>query len=168
MAEPEAEQEETGQDEPKKGKKLWLLLTLALACAFGGGGFYAMRSGMLDSILPSGHTAEAPVPNAHVAKSDPPTFLELDPLMISVGDASGIKQLRFRAFLQTETADPKIAALQPRILDIFATYLRAIPVAELENPTALLRLRAQLLRRVQLLTGPDTVNDILIIDFVIT
>jgi flagellar FliL protein len=60
-----------------------------------------------------------------------------------------------------------VEAVRPRVLDIFATYLRALPLSELQDPTALLHVRAQLLRRVQLLTGPDMVEDLLIIDFVI-
>ncbi|MEM7517299.1 MAG: flagellar basal body-associated FliL family protein, partial [Planctomycetota bacterium] len=131
----------------------------------GGGGFYATYSGLLG--------AETPAPEGdQVAttgpETDPIEFVELDPLQVSVGGEGSIRQLRFRAYLQLGPAgaDP-VEVVRPRILDIFATYLRAVPVATLEDPTALLRIRSQLLRRVQLLTGPDAVEDLLIIDFVI-
>lgn len=160
---------ESSQDAPRRGMgKVGWGLTLVLALALGGGGFYATHAGVLDSVL---HSAEATDGEAgeHAGPAGvAPNFLELDPLTVSVGGAGSIRQLRFRAFLQlAQGAGQDVTALQPRILDIFATYLRAVSVDRLEDPTSLLQLRAQLLRRVQLLVGPDVVDDLLIIDFVI-
>ena len=148
------------------GKVGWGL-TLVAALIMGGGGFYATYAGALDSVLHpdagTGQHGDAP------SMAHAPSFVELDPLMVTVGGAGSIRQLRFRAFLQlNEGARDSVTELQPRILDIFATYLRAVSVDRLEDPTSLLHLRAQLLRRVQLLAGPDIVADLLIIDFVIT
>lgn len=141
-----------------------MFLTGLAAAALGGAGFYATWSGRVDSLLRSGQTAIA---TGSVA-ADAPVFMELDPLTVTVGGADSIRQLRFRAFLQLGPENgAAVAALQPRILDIFATYLRAVGVDRLEDPTALLHLRAQLLRRVQLLAGADAVKNLLIIDFVI-
>ena len=180
--------DETGAEAPTKKGKGGLVLLLAGVLALGGGGFFATWSGMADPIL--GATAGDPHGDAHGGEhasvdaahgsshgaSDEhdgavtgPAYVELDPLMVSVGGSGSIRQLRFRAYLQVAGGqDAAVAGLQPRILDIFATYLRAVPIDRLEDPTALLRLRAQLLRRVQLLAGPDTVEDLLIIDFVVT
>jgi len=168
-----AEPDDTPSDEPegtgKKKGKLGLIITLVLSLLLAGGGFFATFSGMLDPILGTAETEAESEPEAEQDMASAPVFLELDPLMVSVGGSGSIRQLRFRAFLQlNEGPDDRIAALQPRILDIFATYLRAVSVDRLEDPTALLHLRAQLLRRVQLLAGPDAVHDLLIVDFVIT
>ena len=46
-------------------------------------------------------------------------------------------------------------------------YLRALQTSDVENPSALARLRAQMLRRVQIVTGQGRVNDLLIMEFVI-
>ena len=140
-------------------------ITAVLALGLGGGAFFAMHSGLVDGLLHAEETPHAEE-GTETAKEH---YLELDPLMISVGGANSVKQLRFRAFLQlADEAQTDVAALQPRILDIFATYLRAVSVDRLEDPTGLLHLRAQLLRRGQLLAGRDAVEDLLIIDFVIT
>ncbi|MEO0859490.1 MAG: flagellar basal body-associated FliL family protein [Pseudomonadota bacterium] len=150
--------------EKKRGFGLvgWLVVVI-LAVLLGGGGFYVTYSGMLSDLMAKD------VPAHPVADAQGPVFVELDPMMISVGGPGSIRQLRFRAFLQTpHEGDSHVAALQPRILDIFATYLRAVGMDRLEDPAALLRIRAQLLRRVQLLAGPDAVSDLLIIDFVLT
>ncbi|SDY44847.1 flagellar FliL protein [Jannaschia faecimaris] len=150
---------------PKKGLGIlgWSFTTLS-ALFLATAGFYASYSGVLGE---SGRIMNA-ANGSHSNPEKVPIFLELDPMMISVGDAGSIRQMRFRAFLQLEEGHRDVAALQPRILDIFSTYLRAVSVQKLEDPTALLDLRAQLLRRVQLLAGRDSVRDLLIIDFVIT
>ena len=160
---------ETAEPKTKKGLK-GLMMTVVAATVLGGAGFYATSSGLIDSLLDPAHGEVAHGEDAHgEVAGDAPVFVELDPLMVTVGGAGSIRQLRFRAFLQVgPVAGDAVAALQPRILDIFATYLRAVGVDRLEDPTALLQLRAQLLRRVQLLAGSEAVKDLLIIDFVIT
>lgn len=154
-----------GDAKPKKGLgKIGWALVLVLGLGLGGGGFFATYSGMFSAA-----ESKAAEPDDTLMKDGPElVFLELDPMMISVGNAGSIRQLRFRAYLQLPERNGDVAALQPRILDVFSTYLRAVSVDRLEDPTSLLDLRAQLLRRVQLLTGPGAVNDLLIIDFVIT
>jgi flagellar FliL protein len=55
----------------------------------------------------------------------------------------------------------------PRIQDVLNTYLRAVDVEDLEEPAALLRLRAQMLRRVQVVVGDGPVRDLLVTEFVL-
>ena len=164
MAEP-TDSTQTEDAKPKKGLgKIGWGLTALVALGLGGGGFFATYSGLLSPGGGATHTAQ----EGKAGSDQAPIFLELEPMMISVGDANSVRQMRFRAFLQLEDGHGDVAALAPRILDIFSTYLRAVSVDRLEDPTALLALRAQLLRRVQLLAGPEAVSDLLIIDFVIT
>lgn len=46
-------------------------------------------------------------------------------------------------------------------------YLRAVETSELEQRAALVRMRAQMLRRVQVVTGEGRVRDLLIMEFVL-
>ena len=55
----------------------------------------------------------------------------------------------------------------PRVLDVLNTYLRAVEVRDLEEPSSLVKLRAQMLRRVQVVTGEGKVRDLLITEFVL-
>jgi flagellar FliL protein len=57
--------------------------------------------------------------------------------------------------------------LMPRILDVLNTYLRAVDVRDLEQPAAIARLRAQMLRRIQVVTGEGRVRDLLITEFIL-
>jgi flagellar FliL protein len=154
------EEEKTGTN-GGGGAKRWILVA-GVAVLFGAGGFYVPYSGLI-----GGGSAEAtPAPVEGAVEG--PVFADLEPLQISVGGEGSIQQLRFRATLQlTDSTSDTVLALQPRILDILATYLRALPTDVLRDPTALLKIRAQMLQRIQLLTGPGVVEDLLIIDFVI-
>ncbi len=147
---------------PKKGSKLPLLAGLVLALALGGAGYYATSSGLIGG----GH-AEEPAP-AGPAPLAPIGFVKIEPIVISLGPRSSSRHLRFAAELEVgsaETAD--VEHLMPRILDVLNTYLRAVEVREFDDPTALTRLRAQMLRRVQIVTGEGRVRDLLVTEFVL-
>lgn len=148
-------------EEPKKGGKLGLLIGLVLALICGGGGFYAVYSGMV--LAPTDHEEHAEAPSK-VSKMA--VFVPIEPMIVSLG-VNASRQLRFRAELEVDPAhESDVAHMMPRILDILNGYLRAVELAELQDPTALIRLRGQMLRRVQLVTGKGNVRDLLITEFV--
>ena len=55
----------------------------------------------------------------------------------------------------------------PRIRDTLNTYLRAVEEEDLMRPSGMARLRAQMLRRLQLAAPDAEISDILITDFVL-
>ncbi|WGH80167.1 flagellar basal body-associated FliL family protein [Jannaschia ovalis] len=162
----ETDSPDSEDDGPKRGGKLkWILVGVGVLAA-GGGGFYTAFSGALDAILPGAESAESALEEA--AEPLALAFLPLDPITVTVGGPETLRNLRFRAQLQVSaTGMERAETVRPRIADIATTYLRAVPMEVLESPTALLRVRAQLLRRVQLLAGPGTVEDLLVSEFVI-
>jgi flagellar FliL protein len=95
-------------------------------------------------------------------------FVPLDTMVVSLGADSGSSHLRFTAQVEVEdTAEADVTLLKPRILDVLNSYLRAIDTASIEDPQAMARLRAQMLRRVQIVTGEGRVRDLLITEFVL-
>lgn len=148
---------------PKKKGKLPLILGLTGAVVLGAGGFYATYSGM---IL-GGDAAHEPVASGESVLPDI-TFVPVDPITISLGPQSRSRHLRFASQLEVQT--PHVAEVQlllPRISDVLNSYLRAVELVQLEDPSALMRLKAQMLRRVQIVTGQDRVRDLLISEFVL-
>ena len=96
-------------------------------------------------------------------------FLAVDPLVISLGPGGGNSHLRFRAQLEVAPGQEEyVAALMPRVVDVLNSYLRAVELRDLENPSALVRLRAQMLRRVQVVVGDGRVKDLLVMEFVLS
>lgn len=146
----------------RKSKWLPLLLGLFLAALMGGGGFYATWSGLTDSLFRAHPAAEAVTPLPDIA------FVPVDPVVISLGPAASSRHLRFTAQLEVASAHAaEVKAVMPRILDVLNSYLRAVAISDLEEPSAMARLRAQMLRRVQIVTGEGRVRDLLVIEFVL-
>ncbi len=158
MAEAELPQEAA----PKKKSKLPLILGVVLFLALGGGGFFAVYSGMI-----LGHSA----PETAASKvGDLPeiAFVPLEPVTITLGEVSANTHLRFAAQLEVNLAyQADVVLLIPRILDVMNGYLRAVAVEELGDPNALIRLRSQMLRRIQIVTGEGRVRDLLVTEFVL-
>ncbi len=147
---------------PQRSRKP-LLIGLILAILLGGGGFYATWSGLVPGGGDESAAAEkAPGPLTGVA------FVPLETLVISLGPDSRSGHLRFSAQVEVvDSAQDDVALLAPRILDVLNSYLRAIDTADIENPAAMARLRAQMLRRIQIVTGEGRVRDLLITEFVL-
>lgn len=151
---------------PKKSGKTGLLIGLVLALALGGGGFYAVYSGLLLGT-PAGDSYGADGPGP-IEDLPPVSFVSLEPLVVSVGASAANRHLRFRAALEVEPGyEGEVTKLIPRVVDVLNSYLRAVEIADLENPGALIDLRAQMLRRIQLVTGDGRVRDLLIMEFVL-
>jgi flagellar FliL protein len=96
------------------------------------------------------------------------SFVPIEPIVVSLGPKSTSQHLRFTAQLEvTKSYAEEVGLLMPRILDVLNGYLRAVEIAELENPAAMAKLRAQMLRRVQIVTGEGRVRDLLVTEFVL-
>jgi len=160
-------EEETSPEEPEKKKsKMPLILGVILGLAGAGGGFFAVFSGMI--LAPeSEEQADAPAPGDAPAMPDV-AFVPVDPLVISLRAPSQSRHLRFRAELEVPSAyQAEVELLLPRVVDVLNSYLRALSPGDLEDASALARLRAQMLRRVQTVAGQDRVNDLLVMEFVL-
>ncbi|WP_417700170.1 flagellar basal body-associated FliL family protein [Pseudophaeobacter sp.] len=164
------------EDATKPKSKLPLIIGVVLAIAGGGGGFFAVSSG----LLPFGRSAEhTEVPAAVAAPEGVDSgesaadiaqlaFIEMEPIVITLRKASGIKHLRFSAQLEVDKIhQAEVEKVLPRVVDVLNSYLRALELEDLSDPMALPRLRAQMLRRINIATGQGRVRDLLIMEFVL-
>ncbi len=157
-----ADAEEPQDVAPKKSKKP-LMIGVVLALVLGGGGFYAAWSGMI--LAPA---AEHAPPDEEVGPMPDIAFVPVEPLVITLGAAADNRHLRFAAQLEVTGAHvPDVTLLLPRIVDVMNGYLRALDPTEFDDPAALIRMRAQMLRRIQIVTGEGRVRDLLVTEFVL-
>lgn len=174
-----AEDAEKADDAPpKKKKKLGMVMGLVGALALGGGGFYAVYAGLIDPMAlvsggegggksaPAGGHGEAAAEGGVSVYGDV-AFVPMDPIMISLPPGASARHLRFTGQLEVAPDHAaEVAGLMPRVTDVLNTYLRAVEVRDLEEPSSMARLRAQMLRRIQVVTGEGRVQDLLVSEFV--
>ncbi len=156
-------------DEPKKkpGLLVPLLLGVVLAIAGGGGGYWAVTQGPFAADAEEHSTDDEEPPEPTESPVDV-AFVPLETVIITLGPEESGRHLMFTAELEVDPDhSAEVARLSPRVLDVLNSYLRVIGISELTDPTSLGRLRAQMLRRVQVVTGVGRVNDILITQFVV-
>lgn len=121
-----------------------------------------------DAKAAGGDHAEEGGDAAHGGEAKGASFVPLDPLIVNVDSPEGGRYLRFVA--QVEAAPGKaveVEANKPRFADVLNGYLRAVDIADLENPRALDLLRGQMLRRLQTVAGEGAIRDLLIVEFVL-
>lgn len=164
-------------DETPKKSRLPLIMGVVLALAGGGGAFAATYLGLLDSVLGTSHAEDTSASGEHgdLAASTSVQgqahaatgFVPLTPITINIGTGDRTQMLRFGAQLEVPLSrSAEVQHLMPRIVDVLNVYLRALDPRELQDPAAILRLRGQMLRRAQIVTGPGAVSDLLIEEFV--
>ncbi len=173
---------------PKSGRTGLLVGVLALALG-AGGGFYATFSGLLLGPKPAaaeagaegdshgaGHGSSTAGSGGGALHGEPVVaggsnvvFIPVNPLVISLAGSDSPAHLRFTSQLEVpQEHGEEVARLMPRVVDVMNGYLRAVDPADLETPGALIRLRAQMLRRVELVVGPGRVSDVLVMEFVLS
>lgn len=143
---------------PRKSR-LPLIAGAVAALALGGAGFFVVYAGIFP---PRSAVGTQPVLVENVI------YVPIEPLVINLPPESRHVHLRFDGQLEVNPAHrQEVVALMPRVVDVLNTYLRALDPAELERPGALIVLRAQMLRRVRIVTGEDRVRDLLVSEFIL-
>ena len=175
MADAEEKPEDGAEEVPKKHSKLPMILGLVLALAGGGGGFFAAYSGLLpggdshgDATGHDGGEGDGHGAPEHADAMPDIAFVAVEPLVVSIGQGQNAQHLRFRAQLEVVPHyQADVEKLLPRVVDVLNSYLRALEIGDIADAAALVRLRAQMLRRIQIVTGSGRVNDLLIMEFVL-
>ena len=151
-----------------------VLIGVILSLIMGGGGFFVAFSGMIGGAEPEPEMAktETKPPEGPLSASgvDPNAvaFVPIDPIVVTLAAPGATRHLRFEAQLEVVPGEVEaVTRLMPRVLDVMNGYLRAIRLEDIEKPTALLTVRAHMLRRVQLVVGYARVSDLLVTEFVL-
>ena len=145
-----------------------LLLVILLAAG-------AYFTGIFSSLFGAKPSANAPAPSAAMApagtaKPGQPgvagtVFYDMPELLVNLNSQGQRQQhfLKIRVSLELDSPldVPKIEAVMPRIIDNFQVYLRELRIDDLQGSAGMLRLREELLNRVNAVIKPAKVNDVL-------
>lgn len=147
----------------KGGRKKLLLLALPVLLLAGGAGLWF--TGIIPNLLGAKHA-----PASTEAAQAAPVFVEL-PEMIANLNASGHRtsfiKLRARLELAKASDVPIFTAAQPRIIDLFQTYLREVRPEELRGSAGTYRLREELIARAGIAAAPAKVVDVLFTEMLV-
>jgi flagellar FliL protein len=145
------------------GKKLVIFGLIGLL-VLGGVGGALWYFGIL-----GGHGEEAAAEGEHgaKAKAEKPTalvFYDLPEILVTL-NSSGRKtnylKLKVALELDGQQGVERLETVMPRIIDTFQIYLRELRVEDLEGSAGLLRLKEELLVRVNAAVRPVRVSDVL-------
>jgi flagellar FliL protein len=152
----------------KRGaRKLVLLAAPVLLLGLGAGLWFG-------GILPPLLGGQSDAATAEAAAREPavpqPAFVDV-PEIISNLNAPGRRQsfVRVRARLEVARAEDVAAvnAAMPRMVDLFATYLREVRPEELRGSAGSHRLREELIARASIAVTPVRVTDVLFVEILV-
>lgn len=170
-AEPDDDEEGTDAEAPpKKGlfanKKLLIIAAAALVVVLGSG---AAAYFFLFSPKPQTQLAKAKEPALPLV---PPTvvFYNVPDIVVNIqGQDGNPTYLKLAVTLELKNAQEEqgIKVLMPRIVDQFQSYLRELRVTDLQGSASVMRVKEELLRRINLATAPYRVQDVLLKEMIV-
>ncbi len=162
----EAASAEGGEGEGKKklgGKKKLILFILLPVLALAGAGAGLYFSGMMDSLLGVEHASEAE-PEPEPKKIEHFVYFDLPEIVVNLsamGKKNTFMKISISLQLEKEEEKAELEKITPRIVDKFQVYLRGLQVEDLQGSAGIYRLREELLARVNVVTEPIKVYDVL-------
>jgi flagellar FliL protein len=148
----------------KLPRKLQLIAVGGLLLVLGGGGaayyFLAPKPKTADETAQASvQTQAANLPAATAA------FFDIPDIIVNIQTPDSAPAfLKLSVSLELKTA---IEPVLPRIIDQFQTYLRELRVEDIRGSAGVMRLKEELLRRVNLAVAPTPVHDVLLKEMII-
>ncbi len=179
MAKKEADPESDGGEKPegegaaaapKKGfkrfltKKMLMIAVPALVLVLGGGGAGAYFFLFKKSESAESAKNEVPLTPPKVAFSD------MQDILVNIQSNDGTPaylKLGLSLELEDDAQKTAIQPLMPRITDQFQAYLRELRLDDLKGSAGVLRLKEELLRRVNVAAAPYKVRDVLLKEMIV-
>ena len=157
-----------GQDSKKSGPGL--VSQIIIAMALGAASFVTVymlpdrANAASEMKAKTEHTVD-PLDGVFPSQTDL-TYIKLDDLTLTLGDLDRI--LKIGITLEViDTGELYVDPSDPLLRDAFTGYLRSLRTEQIEDASFMVQLRAQLLRRAQLVLGTDTIHGVLITDFLV-
>jgi flagellar FliL protein len=144
-----------------KKKLILVIVAVLLVISLAAGAYFA---GILDPLLHSTKTEKKVAEVEKPKEVQAAVFYDLPEILVNLNTA-GRKQNFLKIRVSLELENPldvsKVEAVMPRIIDNFQVYLRELRIEDLQGSAGMLRLREELLTRVNNAVKPAKVNDVL-------
>jgi flagellar protein FliL len=149
-----------------KNKKLLMIAAPVLLLLIGGGGAGAYF------FLFKKHDDAGKMAKAEEAPLTPPlvAFTDMQDILVNIQSSDGTPAyLKLAVSLELDDDKEKTAfqPLMPRVTDQFQAYLRELRVEDLKGSAGVLRIKEELLRRVNVAAAPYHVRDVLLKEMIV-
>jgi len=144
-----------------KSRKKLIIIGVAVALALGLGAAYA--TGLFGKL-----TGAASQP--HASQSAEPGFVDVAEIVANLNAGprrTAFVRLKARLELSSKSDEAAVQALQPRMQDLFQTYLRDMRPDELRGSAGTYRLREELIARANIALAPAKVTEILFVELLV-
>lgn len=162
--------EVTAESAPKRRKGAGLALFAITVLLTGGGGFAMGALGLIPLPMGAGNSNSPgnATPDWAASAGPPPTFYSLPEIIIPLGTAVSSQYLRAKIHMEIDPSSIELLQrTEPRIMDSLNIFLRAVDERDMSSILAMENLRAEMLRRVRLVTGDKVVHAVLIGEFLL-
>ncbi len=186
MAKQDVNEAEDGEDDAAEGgedggakkgfvkkllgnKKMLIIVAAALLVVVGGGGAGAYF--FLFSSSGGGDTAKTA--KAEPAKPIVPpkvAFYDMPDMVVNIQSPDGSPaylKLGVSLELKSDKEEAGLKVVMPRIVDQFQSYLRELRVDDLRGSESVMRLKEELLRRINVAAKPYSVEDVLLKEMIV-
>ena len=152
-------------------QKLIVLGGLLVVLGGGGGAYYFLGGAPADE---HGEAATAEHGGGHGASSELPpehaAFFDVPDIVVNIQSADSTPAyLKLSVSLELDGPEARAAIepVMPRVVDQFQTYLRELRVDDVRGSMGVMRLKEELLRRVNLAAAPTPVRDVLLKEMIV-
>jgi len=153
----------------KLPRKLQIIAAAGLLVVLGGGGAAFYFFGM-SSAEPGEDAAASVQTEADNLPAAQAAFFDIPDIIVNIQTPDSTPAyLKLSVSLELEKAEEKAAIepVLPRIVDQFQTYLRELRVEDIRGSAGVMRLKEELLRRVNLAVAPTPVRDVLFKEMIV-
>jgi flagellar FliL protein len=153
----------------KLPRKLQIVAVAGLLVVLGGGGaafyFFGMSGKPAEEAA-----AESVKTEADKLPAEKAAFFDIPDIIVNIQTPDSTPAyLKLSVALELEKVEAKasIEPVLPRIIDQFQTYLRELRVEDIRGSAGVMRLKEELLRRVNLAVAPTPVRDVLLKEMIV-
>jgi len=161
--------DEEGGKKKLSGKVMVLFIALPAIVVIGGivGALFAF--GVLGGSEEHDEMAAAAAA-AVEEEQEPPVFFDMPEFLVNMSSPDGaMRYLKLRVAIELPNADvlSEVELFMPRIVDGFQVYLRELRPEDLEGSAGVVRMKEELLRRLNLAVEPHHIRDVLFKEVVV-
>lgn len=154
-----------GTEEPKKKSNMMLFIILGFVLLLAGGGFFAYTTFLAPQPVDKGAAAPVEQMDFEVVGE----MITLKEFVVNLSDPKGKRYLKCQISLEVESIEAvdRVTKIEPKLRDIVIMLLTSLAFEEVMTPEGKIRIRDELLERLNQAARPDKITHLYFSNFVV-